>query len=173
MVFQVEVRWNVKQFGPVIREAVAATSKTIQERARKDVAAGVRHPGRFVKGTTTKVARVRGGYAIQLFLRPTFAKVWEYGGTSVGKPLLWLPAPGNKVKLRNFGGKLIKRGRVLVTASRTVAIRGMAGTGQKAGQVKYIGVASVTHRRRFHLREIAMDEANKFVQKMGLAAKRS
>ena len=78
MVFQVEVRWDIKEMGPVLREAVDGLAKIIQQRSKQDVATNV--AGRFAKGLTTKVARISRGYAVQVFQRPAFGKVWEYGG---------------------------------------------------------------------------------------------
>jgi hypothetical protein len=163
--FQVMVDWKVKDLGPVFREAVNATAKTIRERSRQDVAGGLHNAGRFVKGTNTKVEKIEGGYAIDVIQRPAFAKVWETGGISRGKPFLWLPAPGNRVKLRNYKNKLIrpKGKRVLISAIAGTPIRGVAGSGAlKRGQVRYVGVTSITNRKRFHLETIAFEEANRF-----------
>jgi hypothetical protein len=169
-IFQVNVAWKVKDLGPVMREAVAVTAKTIQERSRQDVAGGLHNAGRFAKGTTTQIKKIEGGYAIDVIQRPSFAKVWETGGTSRGKPLLWLPAPGNRIPLRKYQGKLIRpKGKnVLIAAVPGTRVTGMAGTGSTTrGQVKYIGVSSITNRKRFHLEQIAFEEANKFVEHWG------
>jgi hypothetical protein len=167
-IFHVEVSWNVKEMGPVMREAVAQTARIIRDRARADVSGALRNPGRFVKGTDAKVEKIAGGYAIDVTQKPAYAKVWEFGGVSVGKPLLWLPAPGTKVKLRHYRGQLIrpKGKRVLIAARAGQKIKGMSGTGSTTrGQVKYVGITSVTHRKRLHLAQIAFDEANKFATK--------
>jgi hypothetical protein len=166
MVFQVEVRWNIKQLGPVLREAIVGLEKIIQQRSKQDIATNV--SGRFAKGLTTGVKRISRGYVIQVFQRPAFGKVWEYGGVSVGKPLLWIPVPGSPRRISRYGGKLFRpRGtRVLMSMPSRVAITGVMGSGQRKPQVKYIGVSSVTHRPRLHLRKIALEEANKFSQIM-------
>lgn len=168
--FQVTVDWKVKEMGPIFREAVALTAKTIRDRSRQDVAGGLHNPGRFVKGTDAKVEKVEGGYAIDVIQRPSFAKVWETGGTSRGKPLLWLPAPGNRIPLRKYKGKLIRpKGKnVLIAAVAGTRVTGMAGTGStKRGDVKYIGVSAITNRKRFHLDQIAFEEANRFAEHWG------
>jgi hypothetical protein len=165
--FEVTVDWKVKDLGPVMREAVAATAKAIRDRARQDVAGGLHNAGRFVRGTNTKVEKIEGGYAIDVIQRPSFAKVWETGGVSRGKPFLWLPAPGNRVKKSAYKGKLIrpKGKRVLIAAASGRKVTGMAGTGTtQRGDVKYVGVTSITNRKRFHLEQIAFDEANKFAE---------
>ena len=151
--FLVEANWNVNEFGPVIRSAVVETAKHIRERSRADIAQAGRF-GRYAKGYTTQVQRAPGGYAIQCFLNPGFLKVFEYGGTSVGKPLLWVPVKPLRIKLRRYGGKLIrpKGKRVLFRPSDR--------------RIMYVGVSSITNRQRFHLRTIAYQEAERLMTNM-------
>jgi hypothetical protein len=168
--FRVKVQWSVKDLGPVIKSVGEALAKNIQTRSRADIAnSGLRNPTRYVKGLTTKVRGRRGGQVVQVFLAPSFAHVWEYGGTSLGRPLLWMRArPGIPKRAGAFGGRLFRPPgtNVLIAKRSKVKIRGMAGTGQGGTQVMYIGVKSVTHARRFHLRQIAYDEANKLTDIM-------
>lgn len=162
--FQVEVRWNVKQLGPVLNSVAADVAKNIQARSRADIAnSGLSKPGRFVKGLTTRVRPVRKGQVVQVFLTPNFAHVWEYGGTSVGKPLLWIAQPGVPRRIRNYGGKLFRPPgtNVLMSRPSRTKITGVVGSGQTKPKVMYVGVPSVTNARRFHLRQIAQEEAQK------------
>jgi hypothetical protein len=172
MTFEVEVGWKIADMGPIFREAVVDTAKTIRQRSRADIAAGVR--GKYARGYWNKVEKISGGYKISETVRPAYVKVWEYGGTSVGKPLLWIPASGNKFTIKKYPGILIKpRGKnVLMTPGSTVKVRGMAGTGSGVGTVKYIGIRSMTHRKRFHLRQIAIEEANNFSKTWGTLLRR-
>jgi hypothetical protein len=165
--FEIKIDVKLANNRDVIGQAARETAKIIRERSRQDIAGALNRPGRFVKGLTTRVRSISKGYAIQVFQWPSYAKVWEYGGTSVGKPLLWLPAMGNRLKRRNYLGKLIRPPgkNVLMSTGAGVAVRGIFGTGPKR-EVKFIGVRSVTHRKRFHLREIALDEASKFATRM-------
>jgi hypothetical protein len=158
MPLQVSVDWKVKDSGPIYREAVQSTAEAIEQRSKQDVASNLKHAARFVRGTTAKVSKVSGGYSIKVMQRPGFAKVWETGGVSVGKPLLWIPAPGHRQKINKTRAKLFRpRGsRVLVAAS-----------GQHKGEVRFIGISSVTHRKRFHLKQIATEEAKRFAERWG------
>ena len=61
---------------------------------------------------------------------------------------------------------------MLIGVSSRVRIRGIVGTGQGKAEVKFVGVKSVTHRKRFKLRQIAIEEANKFVAHMGPAIRK-
>jgi hypothetical protein len=167
MTFQIEVKWNVAAFGPIFRQGVNELAKQIRNQSRADVKAGIR--GRFSRGVIVKTERLqsRDGYVIREFLKPAFAKVWEYGGVSVGKPLMWVPVFPNKLKLRRYGGRLVRRGRALISQGSGVKVRGLHGTGSRQAIVMYAGVSSVSHRRRFHLRDIALRETNKLVNYLG------
>ena len=155
MPFLVEVKTTLREYGPVVRSAAVALSRSLRQNMRQDIArAG--HFGKYAKGLTTAVetAPKAGGYIVNVFLRPSFLKVEEYGGVSVGKPLLWIPAGRLRIKLRNYGGKLIR------PKGRNILVR------PGDGRVMYIGVSSVTHKPRFHLRDIAQKEAEKFLELM-------
>ena len=168
--FRVQVKWNVKELGPVIKAVADAVAKNVETRSRADIAgSGLQHPARYAKGLTTRVGTApRKGYRVQVFLRPSFAHVWEYGGTSVGKPLLWIAQPGAPRRVRQYGGKLFRLPgtNVLVSRPSRVKVTGVMGSGMQKPKVMYVGVKSVTHARRFHLRQIAYDEANKLADIM-------
>lgn len=166
MTFQVEVQWNVAALGPIFSAGVKQLAAAIRKESRADVKAGIR--GRFDRGVIVKTKRIDAHtYVITEHLKPAFAKVWEYGGHSVGRPLLWMPSPPHKLKLRHYAGKLLKKGRTLISQGSGVRVRGMHGTGTRKAEVQFIGVHSVTHRQRFHLRNIATREAQKFINYMG------
>src|SRR5262245_61053089 len=106
MPFLVEVSTNLREHGPIIRSAVVATSQAMRDRMRKDITGSIRNGRRFARGLQTGFNAVSGGYVINVYLRPAYAKVFEYGGVSVGKPVLWVPVPPLRNKGRNYGGKL-------------------------------------------------------------------
>jgi len=168
--FRVRVQWNVKELGPVLKAVADGLAKNIETRSRADIAnSGLANPSRYVKGLRARVRTgPRRGYRVQVFLRPNFAHVWEYGGTSVGKPLLWIAQPGAPRRIKAYGGKLFrpKGTNVLISKPSRTRVRGMAGTGQAKAKVMYVGVKSVSHARRFHLRQIAYEEANKLTDIM-------
>lgn len=155
MPFQIEVRaQNFKASGALVRYAVVQTSRAIRDRGRQDLARAGRM-AKYRNGFNTRFRAVPGGYVIDGFLRPSFLKVFEFGGTSVGKPTLWIPIPPLRIKLRNYGGKIIRpRGSfVILRASDRKPL--------------YVGVSSITNRQRLHLRQIAYEEAAKFVDRYG------
>lgn len=160
MSFQVEVRVNHADYGNVIREGVVAMARTIREKSRQDVAAGGHFGGRFIKGVTTSVHKIEGGYRVGIHQRPAFMKGFEFGETSAGHPLLWIPiAPDAKhIRAKAFPGGLIRPGGK--TGKRILISR-------KDRQIKYVGIPRVQNRQRFHLRAIAFEEATKFIGHMG------
>jgi hypothetical protein len=161
-VLQIDVKWNVADFGELTREAVAATAKSIINKGREDMLRGGKF-GRFQKGLTSRTTKIQAGYQIRIFQKPGFLKGFEYGMSSQGKPLLWIPVPGlesiHGMKAKKFPGKLIRpRGKNVLIGARD-------------RKVRYIGVRNVTNRRRTHIKEIAFDEAEKLTQQIGAAAK--
>ena len=160
MPFQVEVRVNHADYGNVIREGVVAMAKTIREKSRQDVAAGGHFGSGSLKGVTTTVHKVEGGFKVGVILKPAYMKVFEFGATSAGHPLLWIPvAPDAKhIRAKAFPGGLIRPGgkngkRILIS--------------KKDKQIKYVGVARTHNSQRFHLRSIAFEEATRFIGHMG------
>src|SRR5262245_13757028 len=129
MPFLVEVSTNLREHGPIIRSAVVATSQAMRDRMRQDITGSIRNGRRFARGLQTGLNAVSGGYFINVYLRPAYAKVFEYGGVSVGKPTLWIPVPPLRAKVRNYVGKLIR------PKGKRVLIR------PKDGKVMYAGVS--------------------------------
>ena len=156
---QVDTKVNIKEFGPITRYAVGATARAIRDRGRLDIAQAGHFGRRFQMGLQTRVDRIQGGsgYIISVQQKPNFMKVFQHGGTSVGKPMLWIPADLTvRVRARNFKGPLFRpKGKnVLMGADR---------------KVKYIGISSVVNRKRMHIEQIAMEEAKNFTRYIGEA----
>jgi hypothetical protein len=163
--FRVQVRWNVKELGPVLKAVADSVAKNVQARSRADIAgSGLHNPARYVRGLRAVVRTApRKGYRVSVFLSPSFSHVWEFGGTSLGRPLLWIAQPGAPRRIKAYGGKLFrpKGTNVLMSQPSRVKVTGVHGSGMAKPKVMYVGVKSVTHARRFHLRQIAYEEANR------------
>ena len=152
---EIGVDLNLRDYGAVTRAAVNELSQSLEARSRTEISAGV---GR--RQAKTSYSRIRGigkgGYEVNFFARPGWVVGYEYGAVSVGRPLLWMPAPGSpyRGRARDYPGKLYrpKGRRVLINpVTRKVA---------------YIGIPQVTTTARLHLRDIAEDEAVRFVDRM-------
>jgi hypothetical protein len=159
MSFQIDVNVNMRDWPQATRAGVSLTQREIRNRTREQI----RSTGmsRAARGLNTKVTKVAGGWMLQVLQSPSFLKVFEYGGTSVGKPLLWIPVePALRgVRARTLtnlfrpGGKNNRR-NVLISKTD--------------GKVKYVGVRSITNRPRFRIREIAKQEAAKFLERLAI-----
>jgi hypothetical protein len=156
MSFEVKVDVKMANYRDLIHQAAEECANVIRDRSRMDVASVGR---RFADKLTVPVKRISGGYVIQVIQRPAYSKVFEFGGVSRGKPMLWIPVSG-RGRARTFRGGLFrpKGANILV--------------GTRDHKVKFIGVASIVNRRRLHLHEIAQEEAAKLVQHMGPALRK-
>ena len=150
MPLEIKVDVKIANYRDIIKLAAEDMARVMRDRSRADVGTVSRQ---FANKLTVPVKRISGGFSVQVIQRPAYSKVYEFGGVSRGKPLLWMPTSG-KGRARTFRGKLFqpKGSRVLI--------------GKRDGKVKFIGIPSVTHRRRLHLRRIAQEEVAKFNVRM-------
>ena len=156
MAVEVHIDVNIANYRDIIKQAAEQCANEIRERSRADVGATSTY---FANKLTVPVKRISGGFEIDVIQRPAYSKVFEFGGTSVGKPMLWIPVSG-KGRAKTFRGKLYRpRGKNVLVGSRD-------------GKVKFIGVKSITNRKRFHLREIAQQEAAKLSQSLAMLVRK-
>ena len=152
MALEIKVDVKIANYRDIIKRAADEMAKAMLVRAQLDIASVGR---RFIKGIRVPVKRITGGYDVQILQTPAYGKVYEFGGVSKGKPLLWIPLNRSKrTRARNRKGRLFRpKGKNVLINRRTK-------------KVEFIGVASVTHRRRNHLRRIASEEAAKFTTRI-------
>src|SRR5215831_15305432 len=81
---QIDTKVNIKEFGPITRYAVGATSRAIRDRARVDIAQGGNFGRNWQMGLKTRVDRIRdrSGYVISVTQWPNIAPVFQRGATS-------------------------------------------------------------------------------------------
>jgi hypothetical protein len=151
--FNVDVNFKAADYSKITRDAVNSMAKDLEAAERADIAAA--GMARYAKQTRVRV-RDRGdrGYEVQVIPKPGWMRAFEYGSTSAGNPMLWIPVRGSifrHMRARNYPGKLIrpKGSNILINAvTRKVA---------------YIGIQRSTISPTLQLRQIAEDEASKFV----------
>lgn len=89
-----------------------------------------------------------------------FWRVFEFGATIQGKPLLWIPLSfaedAQGVRARDYSGDLFRVDR----GGRAPLLMASMGKGQPA-QAKYFGKESVTIPQKFHLRNVARSVASR------------
>lgn len=148
-----------KRVNDATRLAVKDMVAYVEPRARQDMA----NAGRFGSKWILRGETSEGGGNIKVSFRmPTEApmkhwRVFEYGATIHGKPLLWIPlsfakdAQGKSAK--DYPGKLFRVDRKAGGAPLLL--------GGKPATPKYFGKASVRIPKKFHLRDIIRDGAKK------------
>lgn len=143
------VRREQALFIASVRATMVEVGKIVRRRVTADIyRAGnfsQRWPTAFVIDNSFKKtnAIMRTGFSPAI----PYAHVHEFGATIRGRPLLWIPLPWNpsKVRARNFPGQLFRVER----AGRNPLLFSKADK-----QAKYVGVAQVRLRPRFHIRSI-------------------
>ena len=156
MSFEIDVAVKMRDWAEATRAGVSITQREIRNRTREQIrGTGMSNAAR---GLNTKARKIEGGWIIQVFQSPSYMKVYEYGGTSVGRPFLWMPV-GLGLK-----GIPAKRNRLLIQPGRRRPILIWKDT----GKVAYVGIRSITHRPRFRIREISHEEAVKFLERLAI-----
>jgi hypothetical protein len=145
---------NKAQVNAAARGAAKDVIEYVVPRARTDIAGAGRFGARWVTGFKGKTTQGGGHYVVS-FTMPAKApmvywKVFEYGATIKGKPLLWIPLSFAKdaqgIRARDYPGKLFRVNRK--SGGAPLLLGGTPAT------PKYFGIASVTIPKKFHLRTI-------------------
>jgi hypothetical protein len=171
---QIGVDLDIRDFAAVTAEAVKTLANEFEATSRQNMAAsGLR---RYASRSFARANHIGGGnWEVSFFLRPSFLRVYEYGGESVGKPMLWFPVNTGVlrgVRASKWGGKLFRPpgtnvllGRVQQLGPKATARIQMRGGTVPQGRyiVRYIGVPRISFTPRLDLRAIAEHEASNFL----------
>jgi Family of unknown function (DUF6441) len=139
-----------------------AASDAVQE-GRQNIAGAGKFTGRWVTGLRYKLEdqRLDGEPSLQakatIFHTIGLMGAFEHGATIQGKPLLWIPTePGAQPQ----PGTLVRRGTKLVSATiRGTPVLFDAADRDPHRKPLYIGVPSVTIRKRLRITEIVLSHA--------------
>lgn len=131
-----------------IQQAAKAAAADIEAEGRKDIASGGNFTSaRWQDGFAAKVSyQSASNLSIRVTHSVPYWVVFEEGRVINGKPLLWIPlsfGQSGGVRARDFPGKLFRVDR----AGKNPLLMNENGA-------QYVGVSSVTLRRRWHLRDI-------------------
>lgn len=157
-----------KAFVAVSRGLARASKATIEEaadrmlkRGRADIAAAGMSK-EIVEGLQVSVypkgSKVSIDSAVYVSHRLPFASVFEEGATIRGRPLLWVPLPGVPTTI---GGRPTTARRYAAQNGKMFLIHGRNGRpilAQREGKrlvPLFVGLDSVTIRKRFHIAQIA------------------
>lgn len=140
------------------------TAAAIEARGRADIASGGNFGGRWTSGFHATVGAPTSptNLRISVFSDVPYFSIFEFGGVIKGKPLLWIPFSwtGIKTPSSQYQGNLVR-------VDRKDGAPLLIDTDDK--QPKYFGIAQVTEKKRFHIREIIAAELNNFRQRYASA----
>lgn len=134
------------------RHSLNEARDRIIEAGRADIKAGGNFGSRWTQGLTGTVEPqgVRtSDLTLSIRQAVPYWRVFEFSARIMGKPLLWIPLPWNrlKVRARDFPGKLFRVNR----KGKNPLLMQRQG---KSAIALYVGVKFVFLKRRFHLRSI-------------------
>lgn len=136
-----------------MRAAMNRAREDIHREWQVDVSQAGNFGQRWVDALTTPIEpRTGRTHRLVMTVRMgiSYWRIHEYGGTIFGRPLLWIPLPwtGIKIRAREYGRRygLFRVDRKSGGNPLLLSIRDR--------KPKYVGVESVTLRKRFHLRRI-------------------
>jgi hypothetical protein len=162
---QVEADISLMDFGKVTRQAVDRLAKELEGKEREDVAAAGMQ--RFANRTTVRVKPVHGGWDVYVNLKPGWMKAWETGAANIvpkrpqktaGVRLLWIPVP-DAPRIRARGYRRIF-GKLYRPKGKNVLID------MVSKKVAYVGIPQHSIPSVLHTRDIANEEAEKFVKNL-------
>ena len=139
-----------------IRLAADDAADEIEKEGAADIAQAGNFGSRWTDGLHVDVTEGGGNVRLAVTMSIPYWRVFEYGATIHGKPMLWIPLsfanvpPGTSA--RDFGPLF----RVDRKSGGAPLLLSAADR-----QPKYFGKESVTIPRKFHLRDIARRAANK------------
>jgi hypothetical protein len=152
--FKVDVKMDVADFESITREAVKVLAKELEGAERANIAAA--GMARYAKRTNVTVSGRGKNWTINVRSRPNWMRAHEYGATSIGKPMLWIPV-NTPLRHQRASGYPVKLFRPPGT---NVLIN------TKTRRVAYVGIPAATIRPRLQMREIAEKYAAKFVENL-------
>jgi hypothetical protein len=152
--FQSNYRDTGRVLSSVSKQTAQEGARRIKTKGDADIRAGGNFGARWTNSFQAEVTGSRQSWIIRVFSTISYFLIHEYGGTIMGKPLLWIPLPWNKTKkrARDFGQPLFRVDR----EGKNPLL--MVKRGKKA-EAMYVGVKSVKLKRRFHIRRIIQETA--------------
>jgi hypothetical protein len=146
---------KAQQIKRSIKSAADTAAENILERGRADISGAGRFGARWTDGLTAPVTEEADGIVITVREAVQYWRVFEYGATIKGKPLLWIPlsfaVEAQGVRASDFPGRLFRVDRKSGGAPLLLSADDK--------QPKYFGKESVTIPKKFHLIEIIQDVA--------------
>lgn len=152
---------DVKQVLAARRGAAEDVVDYVVPKARSDIKSAGNFGARWTSGFDGRITEGGGFIKITFTNEVPYWRVFEYGATIHGRPLLWIPLPFAKdavgKRARDYPGRLFRVDRA---GGKAPLLMAPGGAGRPA-EAKYFGKASVRIPKKFHLREIIREGARK------------
>lgn len=137
-------------------QAMIRAGDEMKKRGDADISGGGNFGARWTDAFEVTVETQGMRSTIRATMGVPYWKIFQYGGTIAGKPLLWIPLSGTDA--------VGKSAREYGPLFRTQRKDGLLLLGSvDTGEMKYFGKASVTQKKRFHLIEVCEDAGEKIV----------
>ncbi len=139
------------------REAADDTADEILSKGRADIIGAGKFGSRWTEGLHADVTEGGGNIRISVTEDVPYWRVFQFGATIHGKPLLWIPlsfaGDAQGVRARDYPGRLFR-----VNRSGKAPLLLTPG---KPAHPKYFGKESVTIPKKFHLIEVSRAAARR------------
>lgn len=136
-----------------INETAAQAAEEIETEGRADIGSAGNFGSRWTEGFTAQVGQGGGHVRISVRQEVPYWRVFQFGATIEGKPLLWIPLSfaddAQGIRAKDYPGPLFR-------VDRKEGAPLLLTTG---GVPKYFGKESVTIPKKFHLIEIVKEVA--------------
>lgn len=153
--YRTAVAKDLSRMSRAIKSTADETAKTIQELGRRDIAAAGRFGRKWTEGLHVNVTPRTGALTnsvITVSHDIPFATVFETGKVIRGKPLLWVPLSFARIRKNEPLFRVNRKGK----APLLLAIADK--------KPKFVGLARVNIRKRFHLRRIILEQFRRIPQ---------
>ncbi len=154
--FERVVTKNAARVRDAARGAAQDVADEIEAKGRADIAGAGKFGSRWTEGLNATVSEGGGNIRINVTEDVPYWRVFEFGATIHGKPMLWIPlsfaADAKGVYARDYSKPLFR-------VDRKGGKAPLLMTPGKPAQAKYFGKESVTIPKKFHIIEIAKTAA--------------
>lgn len=146
-----------ERIGKSVSGTATDAQAEILSRGRQNIQSAGKFGARWTRAFHADISQVSEGVAISVFFQGIpYWRVFEFGATIRGKPLLWIPlsfaTDAKKIRARDYPGGLFRvdrRSGAPLLLSRATR------------EPKYFGKEQVRIPQKFHLRDIVKDVARR------------
>jgi len=160
--------YGIRRLPAIVKQAAdetaAEAAEAIKEKGDADISGAGRFGSRWTDSFKAEVSTDRERVLISVYSTIPYFSIFEFGGTIKGNPLLWIPlspeygGDAMGINARDYGAlfKVPNKRTPNARAGKAPLLLSYSDR-----QPKYFGKEQVTIPRKFSIREICREEANK------------